>query len=277
MRIASFKLKAESPTEEAISTSDIANTERRHFLRAGAMSVMGLTASSEFTQAASGPALKALAIDGLAVFDLRPVSALVERLFPGRSAALLPLWRARQFEYSWLRTLMGRYVDFWQVSEEALVFAASQLEFELRAAQRSEVMQSFLALKAWPDVRPALTVLRDAGIRLAFLSNFTERMLEAASANSGIGDLLEPHLSTDRVQAYKPHPRAYQMGLDSFGLPRDNIGFVAFGGWDASGAKAFGYPTFWINRAQQATEQLGAAPDAQGKTFEALVAWALSR
>ncbi len=74
---------------------------------------------------------------------------------------------------------------------------------------------------------------------------------------------------------YKPHPRAYQMGLDAFRLPRENIGFAAFGGWDAAGAKAFGYPTFWVNRAEQASEQLSATPDGQGKSFEDLLTWAV--
>jgi 2-haloacid dehalogenase len=258
---------------QPIATCRISFNERRYFLQAGAASVSAMALAA----GAPASALKALAIDGLAVFDLRPVAAQVDRLFPQRSAALLPLWRTRQFEYSWLRTLMGRYVDFWQVSEEALVFAARQLELDLRAAQRDQVMQSFLSLEAWPDVRPAFQTLREAGIRLALLSNFTERMLDAASRSAGIADLLEPPLSTDRVQAYKPHPRAYQMGLDAFALPRENIGFAAFGGWDAAGAKAFGYPTFWVNRTQQANEQLGATPDAQGKTFEALVPWAVRR
>jgi 2-haloacid dehalogenase len=259
---------------QPIATCRISFNERRYFLQAGAASVSAIALAAAAPATAS---LKALAIDGLAVFNLRPVATQVERLFAERGAALLSLWRTRQFEYSWLRTLMGRYVDFWQVSEEALVFAARQLELDLRGAQRDEVMQSFLSLEAWPDVRPALQTLRDAGVRLAFLSNFTEPMLDAASRNAGIADLLEPPLSTDRVQAYKPHPRAYQMGLDAFALPREKIGFAAFGGWDAAGAKAFGYPTFWVNRAQQANEQLGATPDAQGKTFEALVAWAVRR
>jgi 2-haloacid dehalogenase len=210
-----------APTKETIVSSRISYNERRYFLlQAGAVSVSptALAAAPRLARAAPGPALKALAIDGLAVFDPRPVAALVERLFPQRSAAPLPLWRTRQFEYSWLRTLMGRYVDFWQVSEEALVFAAAQLELDLRAAQRDQVMQSFLSLEAWPDVRPAFLALREAGIRLALLSNFTERMLDAASRSAGIADLLEPPLSTDRVRAYKPHPRAYQMGVDAFGL-----------------------------------------------------------
>lgn len=258
-------------------TSRIPHNERRYFLQAGAASVAAtaFAAAPRLARAAPSPALKALAIDGLAVFDLRPVSALAERLFPGRSAMLLSLWRTRQFEYSWLRTMMGKYVDFWQVSEEALLFAAQQLELDLQPAKREQLMQSFLSLKAWPDVRPALLTLREAGIRLAFLSNFTEPMLDAASRSAGIADLMEPPLSTDRVQAYKPHPRAYQMGLDAFALPRESIGFVAFGGWDAAGAKAFGYPTFWVNRAGQTDEQLSAPPDGQGKSFEDLLTWAV--
>jgi 2-haloacid dehalogenase len=258
-------------------TNSIGNDERRSFLQAGAVSVAAtaFAIAPGHAHAQRSPALKALAIDALAVFDTRPVSALAEQLFPGLSAALLPLWRTRQFEYAWLRTLMGRYVDFWQVSEEALVFAAQQLKLDLRAAQRDQLMQSLLELQAWPDVRPALLALREAGIHLAFLSNFTERMLAAASRSAGIAELLEPPLSTDRVQAYKPHPRAYRMALDAFGVPRERIGFAAFGGWDAAGAKTFGFPTFWVNRAQQADEQLGAMPDAQGSTFEPLVAWAV--
>jgi 2-haloacid dehalogenase len=253
------------------------NYGRRHLLRvaAAALCPSAMVAAPRIAEAARGRTLKALAIDGVAVFDLSPVAAKLEHLLPGRSAALLPLWRTRQFEYSWLRTVMGRYVDFWQVSDEALEFAAQQLHLDLDAERRDQVMQAFLSLKVWPDVRPALVALRDADVRLALLSNFTERMLIAASSSAGIADLLEPPLSTDRVGVYKPHPRAYQMGPDAFGLPRENIGFAAYGGWDAAGARAFGYPTFWVNRDQQADERLGAMPDAQGKTFDALVTWTL--
>ncbi len=251
--------------------------DRRRFLQAGAASLAttALASAPGLARAARTPPLKALAIDGFTTFDPRPILALTEQLFPGRGAELSSLWRTRQFEYSWLRTLMGRYADFWQVTEEALVFATQQLKLELRPAQRDQLMQAFLSLKAWPDVRAAFVALREAGIRLAFLSNFTDRMLDAASHSAGLADLLDPHLSTDRVRVFKPHPRAYQMGVDAFGLPREQIGFAAFGGWDAAGAKAFGYPTFWVNRTQQATEQLGSMADAQGSNFEALLLWAL--
>lgn len=194
-----------------------------------------------------------------------------ERLFPGKGAELGSAWRTRQFEYAWLRTLMGRYANFWQVTEEALVFAANTLKLDLTAEKRAHLMQAYLEIKAWPDALPALQLLRDANIRMAVLSNFTAPMLDAAVKNSGLEGIFEPHLSTDRVSAYKPDSRAYQMAIDAFGLKREEIAFAAFGGWDVAGAKAFGYPTFWVNRQNVPVEELGVAPDAIGTSLADLV------
>ncbi len=176
----------------------------------------------------------------------------------------MDLWRSRQFEYTWLRTLSRRYVDFRQITQEALVFAATATKLDLTADKRDRLMQTFLELKAWPDVAPALRDLKAKGIRMAFLANPTAKMFDAVIRNSGPEGLLEEHLSTDRVQAYKPDPRAYRMGLDAFGLAREEIAFAASASWDASGAKAFGYPAFWVNRAYLPAEVLGVAPDATG-------------
>ena len=192
--------------------------------------------------------IKAIAFDGFPIIDPRPVVARLEELFPGQGRKLGNAWRTRQFEYTWLRTLGGNYADFWQVTEESLVFAAKSLRIDLPADQRDQLMQTYLALKAWPDVSPALKALGDAGIRMAFLSNFTDAMLDAAVKNSGLEGLLEGHLSTDKVRAFKPDPRAYQMGVDAFKLPKEEIAFAAFAGWDVGRRRWFGYPTFWVNR-----------------------------
>ena len=129
--------------------------------------------------------------------------------------------------------------------------------------------------EAWPDVASALQRLREAGIRLGFLSNMTEQMLAANIAHNGIGDLFECVISTDRAQAFKPAPQAYQLGVDAFGLPKENIAFAAFAGWDAAGAKWFGYPTVWVNRLDATAERLGAAPDKMTQDMGGLVAFAL--
>jgi len=219
---------------------------------------------------------KAVAFDGFPIIDPRPVFAKLEEMFPEKGSDLGNIWRTRQFEYTWLRTLGGRYVDFWQVSEEALVFAAKARGVDLSVARRDQLMQSWLTLKAWPDVAPALQQLKNAGIRMAFLSNLTEKMLDAAVKNSGLEGYFEQHLSTDRVKAFKPDPRAYQMGLDAFKLRKEEIVFAAFAGWDACGAKWFGYPTFWVNRLSAPVEELGVAPDGVSSGLSDLVEFVLA-
>jgi 2-haloacid dehalogenase len=250
---------------------------RRTFLTVAAPSAAGvIVASNSLVRAADKPTTRAIALDGFTTFDPRPVVALAEQYFPGTGAELGNVWRTRQFEYTWLRTLMGRYANFWQVTEDALVFAANSLKLDLTAGKRSGLMQAFLEIKAWPDAVPALEALKSAGIRLAFLSNLTAQMLDAAVRNSGLEGILEPHLTTDRVSVFKPDPRAYQMGIDAFGLRREEITFAAFGGWDAAGAKTFGYTTFWVNRANTPVEELGVTPDWIGSTLGKMADFILS-
>jgi 2-haloacid dehalogenase len=215
--------------------------------------------------------VKAAAFDAFPVLDPRPVFALVENLFPGKGADLAAAWRTRQFEYTWLRTVSRRYVDFWRVTEDALVFAAKMLKLDLTSNQRVRLMDAYLAIRCWPEAPAALRALKDAGIRLAFLSNMTQEMLEAGIRNSGLEQVFDHVLSTDRVAAFKPDPRAYQMGIDAFGLRREEILFAAFAGWDAAGAKAFGFPTFWVNRQNQPAEELGFVADHSGTTLDDLV------
>ena len=253
-------------------------TNRRELLAlAAGNAALSLIPAASPARAASTPRIRAIAFDAFPILDPRPVSALVEEAFPGKGADLTAAWRTRQFEYTWLRTLSGTYTDFLSITEDALVFAARLLRLELPVATRKRLVNAHLELKAWPDVRPALTALKGAGLRMAFLSNFTVPMLEAGIRNSGLEGLLEPPLSTDRVRAFKPDPRAYRMALDAFGVGRGEVLFAAFAGWDAAGAKAFGYTTFWVNRLGQPAEELGEVPDATGANLADLVAFTTGR
>jgi 2-haloacid dehalogenase len=222
------------------------------------------------SEAFSKSQIKAIAFDAFPIFDPRPVFALAERLFPTKGADLSTEWRSRQFEYTWLRVVAQRYADFWQVTQEALEFAANKLNLKLGPAQRDELMNAYLELKTWPDVMSTLTSLKNSGFRLAFLSNFTPRMLEANIKHAGLKGLFEHALSTDQARTYKPDPRAYQLGTDVLKLPRQEILFVAFAGWDAAGAKLFGYPTFWVNRQNFPAEKLDAVPDGAGESLPQL-------
>jgi 2-haloacid dehalogenase len=209
-------------------------------------------------------AVEAIAFDGFPIIDPRPVATRTEALFPGKGAALMNAWRTRQFEYTWLRTLGSAYADFRQITQEALVYAAASLGLALSEAARDHLMQSFLQLQVWDDARPALEALRGAGIRMAFLSNLTPAMLDAAIARADLGGFFEPHLTMDRVRVFKPDRRAYEMGPRAFRARPDEIVFCASAGWDAAGARWFGYRTFWVNRSQQPVEELGVRPDGIG-------------
>src|SRR3954467_1106723 len=165
--------------------------DRRTFLAASgaaALSFMTVASRSAAGREANGTARlpKAIAFDGFPIIDPRPVAARAEELFPGHGESLWAAWRTRQFEYTWLRTLGGQYVDFWQTTQDALTAAATSIDLALRPDTRDSLMHAYLELKAWPDVLPVLEKLRGAGIRLAFLSNFTAKMLDAALGNSGL-------------------------------------------------------------------------------------------
>jgi 2-haloacid dehalogenase len=208
--------------------------------------------------------IEAIGFDAFTIFDPRSVAAAVEESFPGKGKEIFSTWRLRQFEYCWLRTLNGIYADFRQITEEALVFACKSAKVDLEASAHAKLMDAAFEFKPWPDSVAALRSMRNAGIRLAYVSNLTPELLARLSDAAGITDLFEHRLSTDLVKAFKPDPRAYQMAETAFRLPRDRIVFAAFGGWDAAGAKSFGLSTFWVNRLDAPVEELGVRPDAIG-------------
>jgi 2-haloacid dehalogenase len=223
------------------------------------------------TEAKQPNAIKAIAFDGLAIFDPRPVFKLAQDLFPEQGADLVNQWKTKQFEYTWLHNSMGTYADFFTVTRDALVFSAKALKIDLDEQKEKQLMQAYLDLRAWPDVADTLKVLKKAGARLALLSNFTDEMLQKGIANSNLDGVFEYTLSTDKIRKYKPDQLAYQMAIDAFKLSKQDILFVPFAGWDAAGAKQFGYKTFWVNRLGSPAEELGVYPDAQGKDLNELV------
>ncbi len=245
---------------------------RRTFMHlAAASAAAGMIGRALPSHAAHTSRYQAVAFDAFPVFDPRPIFKLADTLFPGKGSELGKNWRTRQFEYQWLRALGGQYTDFWQATEDALVFAAQDARLELTADKRDQLMQAYLQLNAWPDALPALKTLKASGVRLAFLSNMTRAMLETNIRHAGLDGLFEQVLSTDPIRSYKPDPKAYALGVKSLGLKREHIVFAAFAGWDVAGAKWYGYPTFWVNRLKSQPETLGATADATSSGLNELV------
>jgi len=244
----------------------------RRQLIAGAGAFAGATLLRP-ERATASTGFRAIAFDGLVLFDAGPIAALVNQLFLEKGPELTNLWRVKQFDYQWLSALSGRYRDFERATEGALVFAAKWLRVDLAPEAREQLMHAWLELKPWPDVAPALRSLKQAGLRLAPLANFTPAILERAVANSGLEELFEQLISTDRGKTFKPDPRAYQLGVDAFGLRREQIVFVASAGWDAAGARWFGYPTFWVNRTGAPPEELSVDAQGTGSGMRDLIAF----
>jgi 2-haloacid dehalogenase len=172
---------------------------------------------------------------------------------------LSALWRQKQLEYTWLRSLMGGYEDFWAVTEAALRFALRRLDITASEVQVADLMGAYLALACFPEVEASLAALAERP--LAVLSNGSPRMLDAVVDGSGLRRLLAHVLSVDAVRVYKPSPRVYEMGPRALGIPARDVLFVSSNAWDVAGAGAFGYRTCWCNRAGAPMDLLGVTPE----------------
>ena len=206
--------------------------------------------------------MKALVFDAYGtLFDVFSVISLCEELFPGHGKQLAAMWRTKQLEYSWLRSLMGRYRDFWALTEDALVYSAKRLKLDLTVTKRGQLMASYLDLAAFPDVKPGLEELKRIGMRLAILSNGEPKMLKAAVQSAGIHELIDAIFSVDIVQIFKPSPRVYLQLQDALKIDKAEIGFVSSNNWDVHGAGSAGLTTFWIQRSSlDIPEELGYPP-----------------
>jgi 2-haloacid dehalogenase len=172
------------------------------------------------------------------------------------------LWRTKQLEYTWLRSLMGRHADFWQVTGEALDYAFDAHGIHNPALQQ-RLMDAYLQLNCYPEVPEVLDVLQQRGLERAILSNGTPAMLAAAVAHSGLGSLMLQIFSVEQVGVYKPDPRVYRLAANALELAPQKIVFLSANAWDAAGAAAFGFSVVWINRNSQREERLPARPQAQ--------------
>lgn len=170
------------------------------------------------------------------------------------------LWRTKQLEYTWLRSLMGKHADFWQVTADALDYALDTVRLK-DADLRHDLLQAYLELDCYPEVPDALSKLKSRGFKTAILSNGTPAMLEAAVSNSGISALIEQTFSVESVGCFKPDPRVYQIAVDGIGVSADEIVFMSSNAWDAAGASAFGFTVAWVNRFGQKAERLPGRPD----------------
>jgi 2-haloacid dehalogenase len=205
------------------------------------------------------------------LYDFNSAGARCRARLGGKADELSALWRSKQLQYSWLRSLMGAYAPFWQVTGEALDFAMQSLGLADKAL-RAELMDCYRNIDPFPEVPGVLARLKDQGLRLAILSNGSPDMLAAAANHAKLYGLLEASLLVDAVKIYKPDRRVYQLACDHFGVAPAHIAFFSSNGWDAHGAQHFGFQTAWLNRAGLARENLPGAPAHECRTLADLPA-----
>lgn len=196
------------------------------------------------------------------LFDVNSAARQMRDALGEKWQPLADTWRTKQLQYTWLRSLMARHADFWQVTGDALDFAMAATGVA-DPALRERLMELYLNLAAYPEVKDVLTQLRTGGKKLAILSNGSPKMLAAAASTAGIDQLLDAVLSVEEVGIYKPHPSVYRMVVERFNLSPSRVCFVSSNAWDAYAAKAFGFNVVWCNRFGQQRERIPEPPDAE--------------
>lgn len=193
------------------------------------------------------------------VFDVEAIAQTCDHWFPGNGEIISRLWRRKQLEYTWLCALMDQYIDFEEVNQRSLTFALEELHKHPSQEALTAMLDAYLSLPAHPDAIPALSSWD--GAQVSILSNGTPRMLEAMVANAGLSKTIDGIYSVDSVGTYKPSPRVYEHGVTQTGAKPADITFISSNGWDAAGAKAYGFRTIWANRKHQPVERIAPAPD----------------
>jgi 2-haloacid dehalogenase len=202
--------------------------------------------------------LDALVFDAYGtLYDVHSVLQRCEAFFQGKGAQLSQLWRAKQLEYTWQRSLMGRYAPFSTVTREALAYSCEALGLQLTAERMEALMSEYNMLATYPDVAGAFE--RFAGSKLAILSNGSPDMLEPLVEHSALE--LDAVLSVDELRIFKPAPEVYGLAVGRLKIPKERIGFISSNCWDALGAKSYGLQVFWINRTGAPVDRLGLHPD----------------
>jgi 2-haloacid dehalogenase len=205
------------------------------------------------------------------LFDVNAATAHCAEELGGKWQALADTWRLKQLQYTWLRSLMQRHTDFWQVTGDALDYAMDTHGID-DAGLRKRLMELYLTLDAYEEVADTLATLMKSGLKTAILSNGSPNMLKAAADNAGISASLDAIISVEDIKIFKPHPSVYQMAVDQLGVAADCISFQSSNSWDASAAATFGFRVVWINRFGQARERLPDDPDVEIKTLHGLPA-----
>lgn len=203
------------------------------------------------------------------LFDVHSALTKFSERLGNEAKRLSTIWRTKQLEYTWLRSLMRQHADFWQVTQDALDYALDSVGLTDNHL-REGLMEAYLNLDSYPEVFETLNRLKKQGLPTAILSNGSPRMLDAVVKKNKLEKVIDMILSVEEVGVYKPDPRVYQLAVDKFGIEASNIIYLSSNAWDVAGAACFGFCVVWINRFNQLPERLPFQPQAEIKSLSEL-------
>ena len=204
------------------------------------------------------------------LFDVHSAASRYQVRLGKHAQAVSKMWRTKQLEYTWLRSLMQCYVDFWIVTQDALDYALDSEGIDDNSL-RQDLLRAYHDLACYPEVPDTLSKLKQMGLGTAILSNGSPEMLEAGVRNSKLGKFLDYIISVDIIKIFKPSPKVYKLATDQLGCNTEEILFFSSNAWDVSGAATFGFQTIWVNRFAQATERLPGTPIMEINTLDAVL------
>lgn len=204
------------------------------------------------------------------LFDVHSAASRYQARLGEKAQAVSALWRTKQLEYTWLRSLMQRYVDFWQVTQDALDYALDSHGID-DGSLRKDLLSAYHELACYPEIPETLRELKQRGLGTAILSNGSPEMLESGVSNSHLQGVLDAIISVDTIGIFKPSPQVYQLATNQLACNPEEILFFSSNAWDVSGAASFGFQAVWVNRFAQAPERLPGTPVLEIQALDAVL------
>jgi len=213
---------------------------------------------------------KAIVFDAYGtLFDVNSAAEKCKEKIGGQWETFANYWRTTQLEYTWLRSLMKKHKDFWQITEDSL--DKSMLTFKIDKSMRNELLNLYKELSTFPEVKSVLEELKKKSIKLAILSNGTPSLLSNLVKNSNLENLFDDVFSIEEVKIYKPDPKVYDIPINKYNVKKEEITFLSANTWDVSGGGNYGYNAIWVNRSNNVFDKLDYTPKYEVKNLKELL------
>ena len=214
--------------------------------------------------------IKAIIFDAYGtLFDVNSAAEKCKDKIGAKWEGFANFWRTTQLEYTWLRSLMGRHKDFWQITEDSL--DKSMKTFNIEASMKNELLNLYKVLSPFKEVPETLQKLKERNFKLAILSNGTPTLLKELVVSNNLDNLFDDLFSIEEVGIYKPHSKVYDLPIKKYKIKRNEVAFLSANTWDVSGGGNYGYHSIWVNRNNNIFDNLDYKPSYQVKNLSELV------